>query len=149
MEKIYDLIILGGGPASMSAGIYAMQTKLDTLLIEKDEFGGQIATTSSVSNYLGFQKLSGKEHQVITGLCIISRDRCFRTSSIAKVTFAGLDQEEIETYVNSEECDDKAGAYAIQGIGGKFITHIDGDYYAIMGLPLNTVYEELKNISLY
>ena len=59
MEKIYDLIILGGGPASMSAGIYAMQTKLDTLLIEKDEFGGQIATTSSVSNCLGFQKLSG------------------------------------------------------------------------------------------
>lgn len=95
------------------------------------------------------QKLSGKEHQVITGLCMISRDRCFRTSSIAKVTFAGLDQEEIEAYVNSGECDDKAGAYAIQGIGGKFITHIDGDYYAIMGLPLNTVYEELKNISLY
>ena len=61
MEKIYDLIILGGGPASMCAGTYAMQTKLDTLLIEKDEFGGQIATTSSVSNYLGFQKLSGKE----------------------------------------------------------------------------------------
>ena len=61
MEKVYDLIILGGGPASMSAGIYASQMKLDTLLIEKDSFGGQITTTSSVSNYLGFQEISGEE----------------------------------------------------------------------------------------
>ena len=61
MEDIYDLIILGGGPASMSAGIYAMQTKQKTLLIEKEAFGGQITTTSSVSNYLGFEKISGRE----------------------------------------------------------------------------------------
>lgn len=61
MEEIFDLIIIGGGPASMSAGIYAMQTKLKTLLIERNTFGGQIATTSSVDNYLGFQKISGEE----------------------------------------------------------------------------------------
>lgn len=61
MEKIYDIIILGGGPASMSAGIYASQTKQHTLLLEKNEFGGQIATTSNVSNYLGFSSISGKE----------------------------------------------------------------------------------------
>ena len=59
--KVYDLIILGGGPASMSAGIYASQTKLDTLLIEKDGFGGQILTTNSVTNYLGFENISGEE----------------------------------------------------------------------------------------
>ena len=75
MEEIYDLIILGGGPASMSAGIYAMQTKQKTLLIEKETFGGQITTTSSVSNYLGFEKISGRElaqkmheHLVSTGI---------------------------------------------------------------------------------
>ncbi len=75
MEDIYDLIILGGGPASMSAGIYAMQTKQKTLLIEKEAFGGQITTTSSVSNYLGFEKISGRElaqkmhkHLVSTGI---------------------------------------------------------------------------------
>ena len=61
MEKIYDLIILGGGPGSMSAGIYAMQTKLDTLLIEKESFGGQVTTTSMVTNYLGFPKITGGE----------------------------------------------------------------------------------------
>lgn len=60
-EKIYDLIILGGGPASMSAGVYASQMKLDTLLIEKETFGGQIATTSLVINYLGFDRITGEE----------------------------------------------------------------------------------------
>ena len=61
MEEIYDLIILGGGPAGMSAGIYAGQTKQKTLLIENTKFGGQIATTSSVTNYLGFEKITGKD----------------------------------------------------------------------------------------
>ena len=61
MEKIYDLIILGGGPGSMSAGVYAMQLKLDALLIEKETFGGQVATTSNVTNYLGFPSISGSE----------------------------------------------------------------------------------------
>lgn len=60
-NKIYDLIILGGGPASLSAGVYASQMKLDTLLIEKEVFGGQIATTSSVTNYLGFEYITGEE----------------------------------------------------------------------------------------
>lgn len=81
MEEIYDLIILGGGPASMSAGIYAMQTKQKTLLIEKESFGGQITTTSSVSNYLGFEKISGRElaqkmheHLVSTGIEIVQEE---------------------------------------------------------------------------
>lgn len=93
--------------------------------------------------------LSGNTHQVITGLCVISSTRQFQDVSISHVTFAPLSEEEIDTYVSSGECDDKAGAYAIQGGAGKFITNIDGDYYAIMGLPLNSVYEELKNISDY
>ena len=61
MEEIYDIIILGGGPAGMSAGIYASQTKQRTLLIENSKFGGQIATTSMVTNYLGFEKITGKD----------------------------------------------------------------------------------------
>lgn len=61
MDKIYDVAILGGGPASMSAGVYCKQMGLDTILIEKSVFGGQIATTSSVSNYLGFKEISGED----------------------------------------------------------------------------------------
>ena len=81
MDKIYDLIILGGGPAGMSAGIYAMQTKLDTLLIEKDNFGGQLLTTNSITNYLGFEDISGQElsdkmhnHLVSTGIEIVAEE---------------------------------------------------------------------------
>lgn len=81
MDKIYDLIILGGGPASMSAGIYAMQMKLDTLLIEKSTFGGQVATTSSVSNYLGFTSISGQDlaknmhnHLISSGIEILAEE---------------------------------------------------------------------------
>jgi len=61
MKKVYDVIILGGGPASMSAGVYCKQMGLDTLLIEKDVYGGQVATTSLVTNYLGFCNISGED----------------------------------------------------------------------------------------
>src|SRR5690554_5646177 len=53
MSHIYETIILGGGPAGLSAGLYAGRGKLDTLLIEKATFGGQVATTYEVDNYPG------------------------------------------------------------------------------------------------
>lgn len=81
MKNIYDIILIGGGPASMSAGVYARQMGLKALLIEKGTFGGQIATTSSVSNYLGFEKISGEElsrrmqeHLKTTGIEIINEE---------------------------------------------------------------------------
>lgn len=81
MENIYDIILIGGGPGCMSAGVYAKQMGLHALLIEKGEFGGQITTTSSVSNYLGFEKISGKElsqkmhdHLVSTGIEITEEE---------------------------------------------------------------------------
>ena len=99
MEKIYDLIILGGGPAGMSAGIYAMQTKLDTLLIEKEKFGGQILTTNSITNYLGFEDITGDElsermhnHLVSTGINIENEEI---TKTILKA-----DIKEIHTHNN-------------------------------------------------
>jgi thioredoxin reductase (NADPH) len=81
MEEIYDIVILGGGPASMSAGVYAKQMGLKTQLIEKGVFGGQIATTSSVTNYLGFEKISGEElsaimhrHMETTGIEVVHEE---------------------------------------------------------------------------
>jgi septum formation protein len=95
------------------------------------------------------KELQGKTHEVITGLCFLSRKRKYTDVSISKVTFAPMSDEEIKEYVSTGECMDKAGAYGIQGYGGKYITKIEGDYYTIMGLPLNLVYEELKNQKLY
>lgn len=59
MEKIYDLLILGGGPAGLSAGLYAGRAKLNTLIIEKDEIGGQVTKTFEVSNYPGARNSNG------------------------------------------------------------------------------------------
>lgn len=92
--------------------------------------------------------LSNKTHSVITGLAILSKNRVYKDVSISKVTFDTLSENEILTYIKTGESRDKAGAYAIQGISSKFIKHIDGDYYAIMGLPLNLVYNELKSLNV-
>lgn len=95
------------------------------------------------------KKLQGRTHQVVTGLCVKSEFRMYQNVSVSDVTIAPMTDEEINQYIDTGECDDKAGAYGIQGYGGRYITHISGDFYAIMGLPLNMLYEELKNISLY
>ena len=60
-----------------------------------------------------------------------------------------MSDEEIWDYIHTGETVDKAGAYAIQGFGGRYIKEIHGDYYAIMGLPLQVVYNELKNSTDY
>ncbi|MDY5304930.1 FAD-dependent oxidoreductase [Fusobacterium gastrosuis] len=66
MEKIYDVVVIGGGPAGLSAGIYAGRAKLDVLIIEKEHKGGQIALTSEVVNYPGILEISGSEYMLQT-----------------------------------------------------------------------------------
>jgi septum formation protein len=89
-------------------------------------------------------KLSGKTHQVITGVCLTSKkkQRCF--SVISDVTFKKLTDEEISYYVQKYKPLDKAGAYGIQEwIGYIGVTHLNGSYFNVMGLPVQRIYEEL------
>src|SRR3990170_5532895 len=58
---MYDLIIIGGGPAGLTAGIYAQRARLKTLLLEKEMVGGQIAVSDVIENYPGFPSISGAE----------------------------------------------------------------------------------------
>jgi len=60
-EEIYDLIIIGGGSAALSAGIYAGRAMMDTLIIEKDKIGGQVTTTSEIVNYPAIRHTTGPE----------------------------------------------------------------------------------------
>lgn len=89
--------------------------------------------------------LSGKEHLVITGVCISSIHKTVTFSSETVVTFSQLETEEIEYYVDSYKPFDKAGAYGIQEwIGFVATERIEGSYFNVMGMPVNRLYRELK-----
>jgi septum formation protein len=88
--------------------------------------------------------LSGREHQVITGICLRTPVRKVVDSAITRVQVVTLSAQEIDDYVASGEPMDKAGAYAIQGLASKFIERIDGCYFNVVGLPIALVYRRLK-----
>lgn len=90
------------------------------------------------------EKLSGNTHEVVTGCTIMVDDKVETFSSVAKVTFYPLTNQEIDDYIKTNEPMDKAGAYAIQGLGAKLVKSIEGDYYSIMGLPVAELYQRLK-----
>ena len=94
--------------------------------------------------------LQGRSHMVYTGVKILVKgndvQRIETFSEGTKVKVASMSEEEIETYIASEEPYDKAGAYGIQGIFSKYIEGIEGDYFNVVGLPVHRLYQELKTI---
>lgn len=89
--------------------------------------------------------LSGKTHQVITGVCITTREKQKTFSVSSEVRFARLEENEIEYYVTKYKPLDKAGAYGVQEwIGYIAVEYISGSYFNIMGLPIQRLYRELK-----
>lgn len=93
------------------------------------------------------RRLSGKTHQVLTGYCICCQamDRLFSETIITDVCFKGLTKLQIDWYIDSGEPFDKAGAYAIQGIGTFLVKRIHGSYTNVVGLPICEVLEFLLN----
>lgn len=82
------------------------------------------------------ERLSGRDHVVMTGIALIQGDREEFAHEQTTVTFRALTRGEVERYVDSGEPMDKAGAYAIQGLGSTIVTGIHGDYFNVVGLPL-------------
>ena len=82
------------------------------------------------------QLLSGNTHTVMTAVALSSQHGCEVILVNSQVTFRELSQDDIDRYWQSGEPADKAGAYGIQGIGGKFVCHLNGSYSAVVGLPL-------------
>ena len=98
------------------------------------------------------RRLSGKWHEVFTGLAVLLRcssDQMNVGVEKTRVEFVQLSESEIEEYIQSGEPFDKAGAYAIQGEGGKFIRRIEGCYFNVMGLPLARLYALLRQLKLH
>lgn len=91
------------------------------------------------------RKLSGKTHQVVTGVCLTTTDKQTSFSTVTDVTFAELTEEEIQYYVSNYRPMDKAGAYGIQEwIGYIGVRAISGSYSNVVGLPIQRLYTELK-----
>lgn len=98
------------------------------------------------------RELSGRTHQVATGVCIVKAGdtaaphaaESLSFVDVTDVTFYELTDEQIEHYVASGEPMDKAGAYGIQGGASIFVRHLDGDYFCVMGLPLCPLAEMLR-----
>ena len=85
--------------------------------------------------------LQGRWHQVLTGVALVSAQTARVAHELTEVRFASMTDQEIAWYVSTGEPNDKAGAYAIQGLGARFIQEIRGDYFNVMGLPVRLLYE--------
>lgn len=85
------------------------------------------------------RRLSGRKHQVMTGLTVMKGQRVETTTVVTNIRFRTLSDEEIRAYIATGEPMDKAGAYGIQGFGAMFVIAIEGDYYNVMGLPVCTL----------
>lgn len=88
--------------------------------------------------------LSGRQHKVITGCCIVSKKKTTAFSNVTLVEFFELSDNEIKEYIATGEPFDKAGAYGIQGKGSLLVKKIDGDYFNVVGLPVSELNRILK-----
>lgn len=115
----------------------------DTIVVVDGEILEKPRDASDAARML--RLLSGRGHQVITAVCLVTPQRRFQTrSAITLVYFRDVSEEEIQRYIAGGEPMDKAGAYAIQGGAGHWVQRIEGDYTNVVGLPMTMVQEMLS-----
>ncbi len=115
----------------------------DTVVIVGNEILGKPHDDAEAKEML--HKISGRKHQVVTGVCLTTTEKqhCFSVST--DVTFKNLKEEEIDYYIETYSPLDKAGAYGIQEwIGYIGVTALEGSYFNVMGLPVQRIWEELN-----
>ncbi len=114
----------------------------DTVVVLGDEVLGKPKDIDDARRML--HKLSGQTHQVITGVCLLAKEKQSSFAVTTNVTFKELSDDEINYYVATYQPTDKAGAYGIQEwIGHVGVTWLDGSYFNVMGLPVQRIYNEL------
>ena len=124
----------------------ALVIAADTVVAVDDDILGKPRDEAEAKAML--QRLSGREHIVITGIGVVdtASGRTLSATEQTIVYFHPLRDEEIDAYIATGECMDKAGSYGIQGKGSLLVRKIDGDYFNVMGLPLSRLYRLLLNI---
>jgi septum formation protein len=116
----------------------------DTVVVAGEELLGKPHSADDARRML--RLLSGRTHQVHTAVALVRRPRAMEgvIEEVTDVTFAPLSDKEIDAYIATGEPFDKAGAYAIQGAGGRYITRIEGCYFNVVGLPLARLWSFLR-----
>ena len=117
----------------------------DTVVVIDGEILGKPSDAADAARML--RLLSGREHQVITGVCLVVDGKPSVASETTLVTMSEITDKDIADYISSGEPMDKAGAYAIQGIASRWISRIEGDYNNVVGLPVALVFRMLREVS--
>jgi septum formation protein len=114
----------------------------DTVVVVDGQPLGKPSDATDAARML--RLLSGRDHQVITGVCLVASGQLLVASETTLVIVSEIAEKEIADYVASGEPMDKAGAYAIQGIASRWIPRIEGDYSNVVGLPVALVWQMLR-----
>lgn len=142
MEKALDV-------AKKTKEIPAIIIAADTMVVADHTLIGKPANDQEA--FLILKSLSGKEHEVITGVCVFStkENKKLINHRNTKIKFASLSDEAIWRYIETGEGRDKAGAYAIQGLGSLFVDTINGCYTNVVGLPITLLCEMLAEFDVH
>jgi len=135
-------------PAPGASGVSRMEPVIlaaDTAVVIEGDILGKPEDDDDATAML--RRLSGRRHQVMTGVCIRAGRRELHRVDVTAVAFGVMSAEDIAWYVRSGEGRDKAGGYGIQGMAARFIPRIEGSYSNVVGLPIATVHELISEIA--
>ena len=114
----------------------------DPLVMLDGEFLGKPRDEADARRMVGM--LQGRTHTVASGLASYKDGRTVTAHELTGVTFAPMNETEIEAYIATGESFGKAGGYAVQGFAARFISGLEGDYFNVVGLPVRRLYETLR-----
>jgi septum formation protein len=119
---------------------------VDTVVVSDGEILGKAQDEEEAARYV--RRLAARTHEVYSGLYLTSRKVALTTHCITSVTFRSLTDEELAAYIACGEWRDRAGAYAIQGVGSGLVQRVDGDYFNVVGLPVAELVRLLATIGV-
>ena len=121
------------GKARSAHGEGQLTLGVDTTVVLDGRTFGKPVDRDDAARMLN--ELSGRTHTVVSGICLLGADRDVVGHEVTDVTFRLLSHDTVDEYLESDEWEGRAGAYAIQGLGGRLVERIEGDYLNVVGLP--------------
>ena len=118
----------------------------DTIVVVDGDVLGKPTDEADAARML--RRLSGRSHVVVTAVAVAWRGQTRSAVEQVSVTFHSLDDHDIAAYIATREPMDKAGAYGIQGYGATIVERVDGDYFAVMGLPLQLLVRVVRELGI-